>query len=106
MPFQNENKLSVGRPKGSQSKLTTEVKDKLQDLMDNVLDSIDVSKLDDNQKLKLLQIGVQYIVPKLKHTSSEEGWFDQPLFPTAIDIISKDEDGGWKHDIRPLPIKN
>ena len=54
----------------------------------------------------MLQTGLQYIVLKLKHTSSEEGWFDQPLFPTAIDIISKDEDGGWKHDIRPLPTKD
>lgn len=72
------------RKKGSLNKLTTEVKEKLQDLVDEVIDNIDISKLDNNQKIKLLQIGIQYIVPRLKHTTQDDGWFEQPLFPEDI----------------------
>jgi len=92
----------MARPKGSLNKLTTEVKEKLQVLIDDVIDSIDVSRLDDNQKIKLLQIGVQYIVPRLKHTSSDDAWVEQPIFPTHVEIISRGKDGEWEHDVRPL----
>jgi len=58
------------RPKGSKNKLTIEVKDKLQDLMDNVVYSLNIQTMDTNQKLKLLQIGLQYLLPRLNHISS------------------------------------
>jgi hypothetical protein len=57
-----------------------------------------------DQKIKMLQIGLQYLLPKLKHESNERDVLDQPLF---IDIVTKDEEnGGWKSDVRPLPIKD
>ena len=82
------------RKKGSLNKLTIEVKEKLQDLVDKVIDNIDISELDNNQKIKLLQIGIQYIVPRLKHTTEDDGWFEQPLFPD-VEIISRNKEGGW-----------
>ena len=82
------------RKKGSLNKLTTEVKEKLQDLVDKVIDNIDISELDNNQKIKLLQIGIQYIVPRLKHTTQDDGWFEQPLFPD-VEIITRNKEGGW-----------
>ena len=82
------------RKKGSLNKLTTEVKEKLQDLVDEVIDNIDISKLDNNQKIKLLQIGIQYIVPRLKHTTNDDGWFEQPIFPD-IEVIKRGENGNW-----------
>ena len=66
------------RPKGSKNKLTIEVKDKLQDLIDNVVYNIDVQTMDTNQKLKLLQIVLQYLLPRLKHTSEVSE--DLPIF--------------------------
>jgi|TARA_B110000438_G_scaffold295661_1_gene339024 hypothetical protein len=66
------------RPKGSKNKLTTEVKDKLQDLIDNVVYNIDIQTMDTNQKLKLLQIGLQYLLPRLKHISEVSE--DLPIF--------------------------
>ena len=42
------------RPKGSQNKLTTEVKEKLQNLIDAVVNRIDVDAMTTDQKLKLL----------------------------------------------------
>ena len=91
-----------GRTKGTLNKLTKEVKHKLHYIIDDVIDSIDVSEMDTNQKIKLLQIGVQYIVPRLKHTSNDDTWIEQPIFPTHVDIISRDENDEWAHDVRPL----
>ena len=42
------------RPKGSPNKITTEVKEQLQNLIDEVVNSIDVNSMDTKQKLKLL----------------------------------------------------
>ena len=72
------------RPKGSKNKLTIEVKDKLQDLIDNVVYNIDIQTMDTNQKLKLLQIGLQYLLPRLKHTSEISE--DLPIFIEQIPL--------------------
>ena len=49
-------------------------------------------------------MGLQYLLPKLKHQSNEKDVLDQPLF---IDIVTRDEEKGrWKSDIRALPIKD
>ena len=67
------------RPKGSPNKITSIVKDKLQLLIDDLIASIDVNKLDANQRIKMLQIALQYTLPKMKQTTSEVGE-DLPLF--------------------------
>jgi len=56
MPFQKGHKLSKGRPKGSVSKYTTEIKDKLKCISDDILDTIDVNEMDISDKLKFLQL--------------------------------------------------
>ena len=88
----------MGRIAGTPNKLTTEVKEKLQVVIDEVIDNIDISELDNNQKIKLLQIGIQYIVPRLKHTTQDDGWFEQPLFPD-IEVIKRNEEGNWESRI-------
>ena len=88
----------MGRIAGKPNKLTAEVKEKLQDLVDKVIDNIDISELDSNQKIKLLQIGLQYIVPRLKHTTQDDGWFEQPQFPD-IEVIKRNEEGNWESRI-------
>ena len=88
----------MGRIAGKPNKLTAEVKEKLQVLIDDVIDNIDISELDNNQKIKLLQIGIQYIVPRLKHTTNDDGWFEQPLFPD-IEVIKRNEEGNWESRI-------
>jgi hypothetical protein len=67
------------RPKGSPNKITSIVKDKLQLLVDDLIASIDVNKLDANQRIKMLQIALQYTLPRMKQASSEVGE-DLPLF--------------------------
>ena len=46
------------RPKESQNKLTTEIKDRLQKIMDDTIDSLVLDDMNTNQKLKLLQLGL------------------------------------------------
>ena len=69
------------RPKGSTNKITTDVKDKLQSIVDEVINSIDVTSMDTSEKLKLLQLSLHYIVPKLRgiHISNTVNE-DLPLF--------------------------
>ena len=67
------------RPKGSQNKITSEVKDKLQLLIDDLIYSLNVKELDANQRIKMLQIVLQYILPKMKHNAIEVNE-DLPLF--------------------------
>ena len=56
------------RPKGSPNKITAEIKDRLASIINNTMDSIDVEKLTVVERIKLIQIGLQYVIPRLKHT--------------------------------------
>ena len=86
------------RPKGSQNKITTEVKNKLQGVMDNVVSTLDIDSMTTDQKLKMLQIGLQYLLPRLKHTT-EESSEDKPLF-IDVEVIKRDEEtGGWTSEV-------
>ena len=67
------------RPKGSQNKITSEVKDKLQLLIDDLIASLDVNELDAIQRIKMLQIALQYTLPRMKQAANEV-IEDLPLF--------------------------
>jgi hypothetical protein len=47
------------RPKGSPNKITSEVKEKLQLLIDDLIASLDINELDANQRIKMLQIALK-----------------------------------------------
>ena len=69
------------RPKGSQNKATTEVKEQLQNLIDTVVNGMHVNSMTTNQKLKLLQLPLHYVLPKLRSTeTTERKQEDLPLF--------------------------
>ena len=46
------------KPKGSQNKITTEVKEQLQHFIDEVVNRIDVDAMTTDQKLKMLQLSL------------------------------------------------
>ena len=54
------------RPKGAPNKITSEVKEKLQLLIDELIESLEINKLDTNQRIKMLQIALQYTLPRLQ----------------------------------------
>ena len=86
------------RPKGSTNKLTSDVKEQLRNLIDEVINSIDVDSMDTNQKLKLLQLSLHYIIPKLRSINDMTQQEDEEL-PFLIDIHKRDpETEEWVHE--------
>ena len=68
------------RPKGSTNWITAEVKEQLQNLIDTVVNRIDVDAMTTDQKLKLLQLSLHYVLPNLRSTETiEKKYEDVPL---------------------------
>ena len=58
----------MARPKGSPNKLTSEIKERLSQVIMDAMSTINIDSMTQNEKLKLIQIGLTYVVPRLKHT--------------------------------------
>ena len=56
------------RPKGSLNKLNSEIKERLSKVIMDAMATIDIDSMTQNERLKLIQIGLTYVVPRLKHT--------------------------------------
>ena len=54
------------RPKGSPNKLTSIIKDRLADILSEAIESLDIKEMNKAERLKLIQIGIQYVIPRLK----------------------------------------
>ena len=71
----------MGRIAGVPNKITSEVKEKLQLLIDELIESLEINKLDANQRIKMLQIALQYTLPRLQSmVVRDEVEVDLPLF--------------------------
>ena len=66
--FNNKIYNNMPRPKGSPNKLTSEIKERLSQVIMDAMSTIDIDSMTQNEKLKLIQIGLTYVVPRLKHT--------------------------------------
>lgn len=60
-----------GRTKGTPNKVTTEVKNKLVELIDGTIEELSSTSLTVANKIKLLEIALNYCIPKLSHTYKE-----------------------------------
>ena len=69
----------MGRTAGVPNKITLEIKKKLQLLIDDLKTSLDVNELDANQRIKMLQIALQYTLRRMKQATNEV-CEDLPLF--------------------------
>lgn len=78
--FKGEINLS-GRPKGSKNRITNELKVVLEELAENLYQSIDVSKLKDAERMKLFISILPYLIPKKSEidttTRTDVSWLDQ-----------------------------
>ena len=54
------------RPKGSPNKITAEIKERLSEVIMDAMSTIDIDSMTQNEKLKLIQIGLTYVIPRLK----------------------------------------
>ena len=80
------------RPKGSPNKITAKVKDRLATIIDKAMDSIDIEKLTIAERLKLIQIGLQYVIPRLKQVENVEEDIPRNFQIEIIDRLSKKTD--------------
>ena len=55
-----------GRKKGTPNKLTAEVKEKVQSLLDGAIDSIDLNECTTAERIRLIEIGLRYTLPTMK----------------------------------------
>tara|TARA_B110000444_G_scaffold73380_1_gene68998 strand:+ start:313 stop:585 length:273 start_codon:yes stop_codon:yes gene_type:complete len=60
------------RPKGSPNKITSLIKERLSQIIMDAMSTIDIDSMTQNEKLKLIQIGLTYVIPRLKHTEERE----------------------------------
>lgn len=89
----------MSRPKGSTNKITKDVKERLRDFIDDVVNSIDVDSMDTTQKLKLLQLSLHYFIPKLRSINNTNDDQDDEELPFIIDIHKRDPDtNDWVHE--------
>ena len=60
------------RPKGSPNKITAEIKERLSEVIMNAMSTLDIDSMTQNEKLKLIQIGLTYVIPRLKQVDNVE----------------------------------
>jgi hypothetical protein len=70
----------MGRTAGTPNKVTAEVRGKLENLIDGLINSIQIEELNNTQKLKMLQIALQYTLPRLQASIISNEVEDLPLF--------------------------
>lgn len=80
----------MGRTAGTPNKITAQVRERLDNLIEGLVNSISIDDLNTNQKIKMLQIALQYTLPRLQAMMiKEDKDEDVPLF---IDIIERKPD--------------
>ena len=79
-----------GRTKGTPNKLTSKIKDKLSSIISEAIDSLDLEDMSKAERLKLIQLGLPYIVtkPQIEEPQQEEQKFTIEI----IDRLEKYDD--------------
>ena len=80
------------RPKGSPNKITAEIKERLSQVLMDAMSSIDIDSMTQNEKLKLIQIGLTYVIPRLKQVENIEEEEPRKFEIEIIDSLSKYSD--------------
>ena len=61
-----------GRTKGTPNKLNSEIKDKLSSIISEAIDSFDLKDMTKAERLKLIQLGMPYIITKPQQEEIQE----------------------------------
>ena len=80
------------RPKGSPNKITAEIKERLSQVIMDAMSTIDIDLMTQNEKLKLIQIGLTYVIPRLKQVENIEEEEPRKFEIEIIDSLSKYSD--------------
>ena len=88
------------RPKGSPNKITAEIKERLSQVIMDAMSSVDIDSMTQNEKLKLIQIGLTYVIPRLKQVENVEEDIPRNFQIEIIDRISQVSDKELDEAIR------
>ena len=91
MGFKKGNTLSTGRPRGSGNKIDDVIAKKLDDIINGIIDTLDIEYLYTSQKIKVLQMLLQYRIPKLQALAVSDSREDIPIFEQIQIVTSVDE---------------
>ena len=80
------------RPKGSPNKLTSEIKERLSQVIMDAMSTIDIDSMTQNERLKLIQIGLTYVIPRLKQVEEISEEEPRNCQIEIIDRLSKKTD--------------
>ncbi len=61
-----------GRQKGTPNRLNSKIKDKLTDIISDAIDSFDIADMTKAERLKLIQLGLPYIITKPQQEEIQE----------------------------------
>ena len=89
------------RPKGSPNKITAEIKQKLSKVIMDAMSTLDIDSMTQNEKLKLIQIGLTYVIPRLKQVENIEEEEPRSFQIEIIDSLNK-----YSNDEIDKAIKN
>ena len=81
MAFTKDNQLGKGRPKNAKNKVTANLKVVLEQLAQDLHQSIDINKLKEVERLKLFIAVLPYLMPKQQeikqtNTNTDLTWLD------------------------------
>lgn len=96
----------MGRTSGTPNKITAEVKERLESLIDGLVGSLNIDEMNANQRIKLLQIALQYTLPRLQAMLVKEEREDQPLFIEDIEPHINWKDASGERETITSYLKN
>ena len=88
------------RPKGSPNKITAEIKERLSEVIMNAMSTLDIDSMTQNEKLKLIQIGLTYVIPRLKQVEDVSDDLPTNFQIEIIDRLDKYKDRDLDKAIR------
>ena len=91
MGFKKGNTFSTGRPRGFGNKIDDVIAQKLDGIINGIIDTLDIDYLNTSQKIKVLQMLLQYRIPKLQALAVSDSREDIPIFEQIQIVTSVDE---------------
>ena len=88
-----------GRTKGTPNKLSAEIKESLSLLISEAVSSLDINSMSKSEKLKLIQLGLPYVVTKPQiEEVVEEQKFTVEIIDRLTDYSDKEIDSAIKNN--------
>ena len=88
-----------GRTKGTPNKLSAEIKESLSLLISEAVSSLDINSMSKSEKLKLIQLGLPYVITKSQiEEVVEEQKFTVEIIDRLTDYSDKEIDSAIKNN--------